>query len=99
MTTIRTILGQAVACALTLLLAAPVLAKADESLKFDIATQPLVPALKAFAEQANMQLLYKHEAVESATANAVIGQYDKREALTQLVRGTGLEIVFTDDNA
>jgi iron complex outermembrane recepter protein len=95
----RTILGQAAACTLTLLLAHSVFAKAEDSLKFHIAAQPMVPALKAFADQATMQLLYMHEAVESATANPVIGSFEKRDALTQLLRGTKLEVVFIADDA
>ena len=66
---------------------------------FQIAAQPLVPALKAFAQQANMQLLYKHDAVEGATANAVVGDFGRRTALERLLHGTGLEIVFTAEDA
>lgn len=82
-----------------LLLAAPLTSRADEPVHFQIAAQPLVPALKAFAEQANMQLLYKHDVVERATANAVMGDFGRRSALEQLLRGTGLEIVFTAEDA
>lgn len=90
---------KALAAALTLMLSLPATGHADERLKFDIGVQPLVQALKAFAEQANMQLLYKHEVVEHASANAVVGSFDRRSALEQLLRGTGLEIVFTADDA
>lgn len=100
MTTIRFPLAlRAVACALTLLLSVPTLARAEESIQFDIASQPLVSALKAFAEQSDMQLLYAHEAVKNANANAVIGKHEKREALAQLLHGTDLEIIYTADNA
>ncbi|MEP7247663.1 MAG: TonB-dependent receptor, partial [Gammaproteobacteria bacterium] len=95
----RTILGQAIACVVTILLTAPALARTDDPLKFEIAAQPMVPALKVFAEQGTMQLLYKHEAVESATANPVIGSFAKHDALTRLLRGTGLEAVFITDDA
>jgi outer membrane receptor protein involved in Fe transport len=94
-----TVIFQALACALIFVLSIPAMGRDDESLKFDIAAQPLVPALKAFAEQANMQLLYKHEAVEGANANAVVGSFERREALAQLLRGTGLEMVFTAEDA
>lgn len=86
-------------CSSVLALSVPAVG-ADETRQFNITAQPLVSALKAFAEQANMQLLYKHEVVESATANTVVGKFEKHTALEQLLRGTGLEIVFTsDDNA
>lgn len=76
-----------------------VAAAAEEAMRFDIAEQPLVQALKAFAEQADMQLLYKSEAVEGATANAVIGKFARRGALEQLLSGTGLEVIFMSDGA
>jgi len=46
-----------------------------------------------------MQLLYEHLAVAGAMSNAVSGELDKRFALEQLLRGTGLEIVYSSDNA
>src|SRR5687768_12574051 len=70
-----------------------------ESVRFDIKSQPLVPALQAFAAQANMQLLYRHDVVQGQTGNAVIGTYEKKNALQQLIQGTGLEIVFSAENA
>jgi hypothetical protein len=83
---------------MALLIAAPALAHA-ESARFDIASQPLPAALQAFALQAHMQLLYEHLAVAGAMSNAVFGELDKRFALEQLLRGTGLEIVYSSDNA
>lgn len=85
-------------CVWGLLLTLPVLAMAD-SVRFNIPAQPLPAALKAFAAQASMQLLYRFEAVESATANAVIGEFDKRAALKILLDGTGLEAIYSKDNA
>lgn len=90
--------SKALACAWGLLLTLPVLAMAD-SIRFSIAAQPLPAALKAFAAQANMQLLYRFEAVESAKANAVIGDFEKRAALEMLLDGTGLEAVYSKDDA
>src|SRR5262245_4869061 len=63
-----------------------------DSLRFDIPAQPMPAALKAFAAQAKMQLLYRYDAVRGATANAVIGDYERRAALQLLLQGTGLEI-------
>lgn len=93
----RKVCEQALICSAAVLLAAPALASSDP-VAFDIAAQPLVPALRAFAEQSNMQLMYKHEAVENAQANTLVGSFDKHEALQKLLRGTGLEIVFTSDD-
>jgi iron complex outermembrane receptor protein len=66
---------------------------------FNLPSQPLVPALKAFAEQADMQLFYRHEIVRGATSTAVVGMYDRKSALALLLTGTGLEFVFTSDDA
>lgn len=66
---------------------------------FNLPAQPLLAALKAFAEQADVQLIYKHEVVKRATANAVVGRYERHEALKQLLKDTGLEGVFTTEDA
>lgn len=79
-------------------LAAPVMAMAD-STRFNIAAQPLPQALKAFAAQAHMQLLYEYGAVAHRRGNAVIGDLDKHSALEQLLRDSGLEIVYSSDAA
>src|SRR6202158_6453350 len=82
------------ACAL---LATPGKASADPA-RFDIAAQPLPNALKNFAAQAKMQLLYRSDIVSHATASPVTGQLEKHAALEQLLRGTGLEAVYSNDN-
>ena len=84
--------------AMALLIAAPAPAH-SESASFDIAAQPLPAALQAFAAQAHMELLYEHMAVADAIGNAVAGEFDKRAALEQLLRGTGLEIIYSSDKA
>lgn len=70
-----------------------------QSAHFDIASQPLPAALHVFAIQAQMQLLYEHTAVAGVIGDAVSGDIDKRAALEQLLRGTGLEIIYTSDHA
>lgn len=70
-----------------------------QSLRFDIPAQPLPAALKAFADQARIQLLYKANTVQGSTGNAVVGDFDTREALQILLRGTGLEVVYSNDSA
>src|SRR5688572_10577888 len=92
-------LSAAMAIAAALTFSGPGIVRADETQQFDIAAQPLVRALKAFAAQSSMQLLYKHDAVEGITANAVVGTYEKRMALERLLLGTGLEVVFSASDA
>jgi len=89
---------QALICIAGLLLTAPATAVAD-SARFNIAAQPLPAALKAFAEQSKMQLLYQYDTVDHVVATAVVGELEKRAALEQLLRGTGLEAVYSSDNA
>jgi TonB-dependent receptor len=94
---VRLAVLQALACASGLILATPGKASADPA-RFDIAAQPLPNALKNFATQAKMQLLYRYDIVSHARATPVAGQLEKHAALEQLLRGTGLEAVYSNDN-
>ena len=94
---IRIAVLQAMACASGLILATPGRASADPA-QFDITAQPLPSALKNFATQAKMQLLYRYDAVSHATANPVVGELEKHAALEKLLEGTGLEAVYTNPN-
>jgi iron complex outermembrane receptor protein len=88
---------QALACTSGLLLATPGRASADPA-RFDIAPQPLPDALKNFAAQAKMQLLYRYDIVSHSTANPVTGQLEKHVALEQMLRGTGLEAIYSGED-
>src|ERR1700686_956797 len=94
---VRLAVLQALACASGLLLATPGKASADPA-RFDISAQPLPNALKSFATQAKMQLLYRYDIVSRATASPVTGQLEKHTALEQLLQGTGLEAVYSNEN-
>src|ERR1700736_291178 len=94
---VRLAVLQALACASGVLLATPGIASADPA-RFDIAAQPLPNALKNFAAQAKMQLLYRYDIVSHATASPVTGRLEKHAALERLLQGTGLEAVYSNDN-
>src|SRR6202166_1411051 len=94
---VRLAVLQALTCASGLMLAAPGSASADPA-RFDIAAQPLPNALKNFAAQAKMQLLYRYDVVSHATATPVTGQLEKHAALERLLQGTGLVAVYSDKN-
>ena len=94
---IRMAVLQALACASGLILATPGRASADPA-QFDITAQPLPNALKSFATQAKMQLLYRYDVVSHATASPVAGQLEKHAALEQMLQGTGLEAVYSNPN-
>jgi iron complex outermembrane recepter protein len=80
-----------------LLSSAPVLAVAD-SQRFDIPAQPLPAALKAFAAQAHIQLFYVYSVVANARGNAIQGELDTHQALTELLRDTGLQAVYRSES-
>lgn len=70
-------------------------ALADSStLLFDIDKQPLSSALKAYAEQANTQLMFSPEALKGLISPAISGRYTRQDALRELVEHLGLEFVF-----
>src|SRR5271168_5299972 len=94
---VRLAVLQALTCASGLMLAAPGSASADPA-RFDITAEPLPNALKHFAAQAKMQLLYRYDVVSRATSTPVTGQLEKHAALERLLEGTGLEAVYSDKN-
>jgi hypothetical protein len=85
------------ATSLTALLV-PLLSLAAEA-RFYIDRQPLPAALKAFANQSHMQLLYQYDTVAGFTGNAVSGELDTHAALESLLRHSGLQIVYSSDSA
>lgn len=64
---------------------------AAQTAAFDIAAQPLPQALRAFAAQSGLQLVYAPQLVEGRVASAVAGTRDAPEALADLLRGSGLQ--------
>ena len=95
---VRMAVLHALACASGLILATPGTASADPA-RFDIAAQPLPTALKNFAAQAKMQLLYRYDIVSHATASPVSGA-DSRSTppWSNCCEGPGLEAVYSNDN-
>src|SRR5262245_6213283 len=85
------------ACASALMLATPGTVSADPA-KFNITAEPMPIALKNFAAQAKMQLLYQYDQVSHATANPVAGDLEKHVALDAMLKGTGLEAVYSSEN-
>jgi len=94
---VRAAVLQALACASGLALATAGSANADSAI-FNIAAQPLPTALKNFAAQTKMQLLYRYDLVSRATASRVVGDLDKHAALDAMLKGTGLEAVYSSEN-
>lgn len=57
---------------------------------FDIAPQPLYLALGMLAEQGDVQFVYTAEMVKGLTSPGVKGQFTAEEALTRILKGSGL---------
>ena len=72
------------------------LARAAEpaTLAADIPAQSLARALEAFASQTGLQLVYVSGVVRDQNSNAVPAGVSAEEALTQLLRGTGLKFEY-----
>ena len=65
---------------------------------YKIEPQSVSTALKAFAAQSNMQLIFTEADVGSAKSNGVSGTKAPREALSEILKGTGLKFEFTANN-
>ena len=76
---------------------APIAAAADHPIAFNISAQPMPAALRAFAHQAHLQLLFDYRALEHLEARRLAGRMDARVALQQLLLGSGF--TFTRVNA
>jgi Secretin and TonB N terminus short domain len=73
-------------------LVAPVAINADELTKpFDIKPRPLAEALMAFGAQTGAIVIASSELTTGKTSKRVVGQLTPQEALTRMLRGTGLK--------
>lgn len=80
---------------LLVLSAAEVLAQESfsgpEPVQFEISRQPTSAALLEFAEQASVQLVFKHEIADGLESPELQGEMSRVRALERLLDGTGLE--------
>jgi iron complex outermembrane recepter protein len=65
---------------------------------YKIAAQSVSTALKAFAAQSNLQLIYTESDVGGAKTTGISGTHTPREALAEILKGTGLAFEFTANN-
>jgi iron complex outermembrane recepter protein len=71
----------------------------DNALEFNIPAQNLPAALKQLAGQSRLQMLYDGPTVQGKHSTALKGRYTPRQALQQVLAGTGLRAVATGNNA
>jgi outer membrane receptor protein involved in Fe transport len=90
----------AVVCVLTLLAAfGPALhARELPTRDFEIEPQPLSSALRVFAEQAQLQIIFSESDVGTLASSRVAGHLPPGIALDSLLHGTSLEFELTDGN-
>lgn len=62
-----------------------------QTVRLDLPAQPLASALDQFARQAGLQLVFDLERAQGRQAPALAGDLDLRQALDQLLRGSGLD--------
>jgi hypothetical protein len=75
-----------------MMVAAPIGIHADELTKhFDIEARPLAEALMAYGAQTGAIVLASSELTMGKTSRRVTGQLTPQEALTRMLRGTGLK--------
>ena len=65
---------------------------------FQIEAQSVSAALKVFAAQSDLQMIFTEADVGGAQTSGVTGTKTVREALTELLKGTGLEFAFTTNH-
>ncbi len=64
-----------------------------------IPAQGLGPALQALAKSRDLQVVYRSEIVSGLKTQGAFGELTAAEALTQLLRGTGLTYTYLQDKA
>lgn len=79
-------------------LIAPVWAAA-QPVAFDIPAQPMETALQLYAQQAGLDVVFPHDRVRGLEAPALVGPYERGEALAILIEGSGLKAVTGADGA
>lgn len=67
-----------------------------ERKSFLIEAQPLTTALSEFARQADLQILFRPDAVAGFTSERIVGTYSVAATLERLLLGTGLRFEYLD---
>ncbi|MEM7098369.1 MAG: TonB-dependent receptor [Pseudomonadota bacterium] len=70
------------------------LAQPSDTYDFELQAQPLVNALQTFSRITQKQVAAAGATISETTSNAVSGRFSANQALTQMVAGTGLEVVI-----
>lgn len=71
----------------------------NERIEFEISEQPLETALDAFVSISRLQVLYETWMTDGLRSAEVKGVLTREAALRQLLSGTGLDFVYTEQQA
>jgi iron complex outermembrane recepter protein len=74
-------------------------ALAEETRNFNIPSQPLANAIDSLSKQGGLHVFYADEVVQGRESAAVKGAFTPKQALNQLLAGSGVQAVSTADNA
>jgi iron complex outermembrane receptor protein len=74
-------------------------AERSDIVAFDIPRQRADQALILFAEQADVTFIFPFDEARRQTANALVGDFTLKQALSRLLRGTSLQPEFKEDGA
>ncbi|GFE82414.1 TonB-dependent receptor [Steroidobacter agaridevorans] len=94
----RMSVAAAVACLLTTGLSIADQANAAIRKSTNIEAQGLGPALRQFAKQRDIQIIYRSDVVGDRQTSGAVGDLTVEEALHQLLNGTGLTYLHLDDH-
>jgi len=85
--------------AATLAVSAPAIFADDDPAQksFSIEAQPLAAALSEFARQADLQILFRPDAVSGLKCERIVGTYPVLTTLERLLQGTGLYYEVIDE--
>ncbi|MEQ1560109.1 MAG: TonB-dependent receptor [Methyloglobulus sp.] len=74
----------------------PVLA--EEASNFNIPAQPLASAINSLSQQSGLHVFYADSAVQGRESTSVNGTYTPKQALSQLLSGSGVQALSTADD-
>src|SRR5262245_37407863 len=95
----RITVATAVACLLGVGISTAHDAQAAIKRETTIPAQGLGPALRQLAAERDVQLVYRSEIVGNHQTSGAVGDLTFDEALTKLLKGTGLTYQYLDDRA
>ena len=71
---------------------------AEEARNFTIPAQPLSSAINSLSQQSGLHVFYADSALQGRGSAAVNGRYTPKEALSQMLSNSGVQVVSTADD-